>query len=363
MAGIAATGTALTENVHNQDEIIEGFHRQWQDERYNRALLDRFFKSVQVQSRHLALPIDEYPKLKGFTQSNRVFKEVGVELAERAVRDAIDSAGLEPEDIDAIFFTTVTGVSVPTIDALLMNRMAFRSDVKRFPFFGLGCVAGAAGLARMADYLSAWPDQVAILLSVELCSLTLQKKDLTIPAIVSAALFGDGAAAVVGVGRNRLPGSGRQEGAGPADGTGPNIRASRSVFYRDTERVMGWDIGSDGFRVVLSADVPAIVEKNLARDVDAFLADHGLNRTNIKSWVCHPGGPKVIEALQRSLELDESDLQFTWDSLRSIGNLSSALILFVLADTIRSRRPPHGTLGLMIAMGPGFCSELVLCEW
>lgn len=351
MLGIASTGTALTDHVHGQDEIIDGFHRLWSDEKYDRALFERFFTSVQVETRHLALPIEEYPNIVGFTEANRVFKEVGADLAEQAVQNALVGAGLEPKDVDAIFFTTVTGVSVPTIDALLMNRMEFRPDVKRFPFFGLGCVAGAAGIARMADYLSAWPDQVAILLSVELCSLTLQKKDLTIPAIVSAALFGDGAAAVVGVGRNRL------------NGTEPTIRATRSVFYRDTERVMGWDVGSDGFRVVLSADVPSIVEQNLRGDVDSFLSDHGLGCSDIKSWVCHPGGPKVIEALQRSLELDESDLRYTWDSLRTIGNLSSASILFVLHETIRSGRPRSGSPGLMTAMGPGFCSELVLCEW
>ncbi len=363
MLGIAATGTALTDNVYEQDEIIDGFHRFWKDEKYNRALFERFFKSVRVETRHLALPIEEYPSVAGFTEANRVFKDVGTDLGERAVWHALEGAGLAPENVDAFFFTTVTGVCVPSMDALLMNRMGFRSDVKRFPFFGLGCVAGAAGLARMADYLAAWPDQVAILLSVELCSLTLQKKDLTIPAIVSAALFGDGAAAVVGVGRNRLDESDRNNPSGTGDRTGPKIRASRSVFYRDTEHVMGWDIGADGFRVVLSADVPLIVEQNLRSDVDAFLDDCGLLRTDIQSWVCHPGGPKVIEALQRCLELDESDLRCTWDSLRSIGNLSSASVLFVLHETIRSRRPANGSFGLMTAMGPGFCSELVLCEW
>ncbi len=363
MLGIAATGTALTDHVHGQDEIIDGFRRFWKDEKYDRALFERFFKSVQVQTRHLALPIEKYPDIAGFTEANRAFRDVGTDLAERAVGDALERADLAPENVDAIFFVTATGVSVPTIDALLMNRMGFRSDVKRFPLFGLGCVAGAAGLARMADYLAAWPDQVAILLSVELCSLTLQKKDLTIPAIVAAALFGDGAAAVVGVGRNRLAGTGRKDRSEGRDRSGPRIRASRSVFYRDTEHVMGWDISSNGFRVVLSAEVPSIVEQNLRNDVDLFLGDHGLMRSDIQSWVCHPGGPKVIKALERCLELDESDLECTWDSLRSIGNLSSASILFVLDETIRSRRPRAGSAGLMTAMGPGFCSELVLCEW
>jgi alkylresorcinol/alkylpyrone synthase len=354
---IVATGIALTDHVHGQDEIIDGFNRLWQNEKYDRALFERFFQSVQVETRHLAIPIDEYPNITGFTEANRVFKDVGTRLAEQAVSNALRSADLSPKDVDAIFFTTVTGVSVPTIDALLMNRLDFRSDVKRFPFFGLGCVAGAAGIARMADYLTAYPDQVAILLSVELCSLTLQKGDLSIPAIVSAALFGDGSAAVVAVGGRRNHETSR------SPNSGPKIRATKSVFYRDTERVMGWDVGSDGFRVVLSADVPTIVEQNLRNDVEVFLHAHDLRRTDIQSWVCHPGGPKVIEALQRCLELEEHDLRFTWESLRSIGNLSSASILFVLHETIRSGRPGSGTLGLMTAMGPGFCAEMVLCEW
>jgi alkylresorcinol/alkylpyrone synthase len=354
---IASTGTALTDHVYRQEEILDGFHRLWKDEPFERALLDRFFKTVQVEQRHLALPMEAYPGLNGFSEANRAFVGVGVQLAEKAVRRALGSARLDAADIDAIFFTTVTGISAPTIDAMLINRMGFRSDVKRYPFFGLGCVAGAAGVARMSDYLSAWPDQVALLVSVELCSLTLQKKDLSIPAIVSAALFGDGAAAVVGVGtsEDRTFENGLQ--------SGPLVLASRSVFYPNTESVMGWDVGSDGFRVVLSADVPSIVTDHLRADVDRFLSDHGLKLGDISSWVCHPGGPRVIEALQQSLELSPADLQRTWDSLRSIGNLSSASVLFVLEDTIHETRPEEGALGLMMAMGPGFCSELVLVQW
>ena len=357
LMAIAGTGTALTEHRYAQDIIAAGFHEHWEDERYDRKLFDRFFSNVEVETRHFALPIEEYPAMRDFTESNSAFLRVGTELGEAAVRSALDDAGLSPTDVDAIFFTTVTGVAVPTIDARLINRLGFRSDVKRFPFFGLGCVAGVAGVARMSDFLKAWPDRCAILLAVELCSLTLQKEDLSIPAIVSAALFGDGAAAVVGLGRKRAEGPGAKSQARPV------VKSTRSVFYPDTERVMGWDIGSPGFQVVLSADVPAIVENNLRSDVDKFLFDNGLAISDIASWVCHPGGPAVIRAMGRTLGVDAEAFSVTRESLRTIGNLSSASVLFVLEETLRSHQKPSNSPGMMIAMGPGFCSELVLFEW
>jgi len=222
--------------------------------------------------------------------------------------------------------------------------------VRRVPIFGLGCVAGAAGISRAADYLKAYPDQVAVLLSVELCSLTLQLQDLSIPNLISSGLFGDGAAAVVMEGSQR-------------PGEGPRVRASRSVFYRDTERVMGWDISEKGFQVVLSAAVPEVVREHLRPDVDKFLGDNGLTRDDIASWVAHPGGPRVLEAMESALQLPPEALAVTWRSLQEVGNLSSASVLMVLEETMEHHRPNPGSLGLLLAMGPGFCSELVLLEW
>ena len=252
--------------------------------------------------------------------------------------------------MDALIFVTVTGVATPSIDARLMNRLGLPPRVKRMPIFGLGCVAGAAGIARAADYVKAYPDQVAVLLSVELCSLTLQRKDLSIPNLISSGLFGDGAAAVVVVGKERR-----------ADG--PRIVASRSIFYPNTERVMGWEISERGFQVVLSAEVPEMVTGHLRGDVDRFLEDHGHGRDEITSWVAHPGGPKVLEAMAEALELTDGELDVTWKSLAEVGNLSSTSVLLVLEETLREHRPEPGSLGMLLAMGPAFCSELVLLEW
>jgi alkylresorcinol/alkylpyrone synthase len=249
----------------------------------------------------------------------------------------------------------VTGIAAPSLDARLINRLGLSPRITRVPIFGLGCLAGAAGVARAADYVTAYPDRVAVLLSVELCSLTAQRTDLSIPNLVATGLFGDGAAAVV------LGASGR--GAVDSAVGLPRVVASRSVFYPDTERVMGWDITDTGFSVVLSADVPEIAGTHLPSDVHEFLADHGLRSTDIVRWICHPGGPKVLEAMAAGLELPDDALELSWQSLRAAGNLSSASVLLVLKATLELSTPPEGACGLLLAMGPGFCSELVLLQW
>ncbi|HEX2163242.1 MAG TPA: 3-oxoacyl-[acyl-carrier-protein] synthase III C-terminal domain-containing protein, partial [Thermoanaerobaculia bacterium] len=241
-----------------------------------------------------------------------------------------------------------------------VNRLGMDPAVKRVPIFGLGCVAGAAGIARAADYVRAFPGEVAVLLSVELCSLTLQREDLSIPNLIASGLFGDGAAAVVVAGEERAAALATGGGGAPP---GPRILATRSVFYPDSERVMGWDVSERGFGIVLSADVPEVARRFLAADVDRFLADHGLGRADVGSWVCHPGGPKVLEAMEESLALPAGALEVTWRSLREVGNLSSTSVLLVLQETMARQRPAPGTIGVLMAMGPGFCSELVLLEW
>jgi alkylresorcinol/alkylpyrone synthase len=347
---IAAVGRALPPHFYDQETLLAALKRRWSLRYLNLERLERLHQNVLVGGRHLALPIEEYDGLTTWGRANDAWIRVAQEVGEAAVRDALGRAGLSTSDVGAIIFVTVTGVATPSIDARLMNRLALPPQVKRVPIFGLGCVAGAAGIARAADYVRAYPDQVALLLSVELCSLTLQREDLSIPNLIASGLFGDGAAAVLVAGDER-----------PAEG--PRIVASRSIFYRDSERVMGWDISEEGFRIVLSAGVPQVVRDHLREDVDAFLAEHGLTRREIASWVCHPGGPKVLEAMEETLELPPEALAVTWKSLREVGNLSSTSVLLVLADTLQEHRPPPGSYGMLLAMGPGFCSELVLLQW
>jgi alkylresorcinol/alkylpyrone synthase len=351
---IAAVGTALPPHRYDQDQLIAAFEEFWAHEHHNVRRVRQFFQAVGVQTRHLALPMEDYPKLASFGESNDAFLRVGLDIGEQAIRSALDQVGLEPTDIDALFSVSVTGIGTPSLDARLFNRMGLRPDLKRTPIFGLGCVAGAAGLSRVFDYLKAYPDQVAVLLSVELCSLTLQRKDLSIANLVASGLFGDGAAAVVCVGSERADKMGL---------SGPTVLASRSTLYPNTERVMGWDIGETGFAIVLDASVPDVARDNLGRDVRGFLDSHGLTTEDVARWVCHPGGPKVLRAFEDSLGVSEEDLALTWQSLNREGNLSSASVIWVLGDTMRQRPGEPGDHGLVLAMGPGFCSEVVLLQW
>jgi alkylresorcinol/alkylpyrone synthase len=347
---IAAVGAAFPPHYYEQDALLAALKRRWAIRHYNLERLEGLHKNVMVGGRHLALPLAEYDGLTTWGKANDAWIRVAEEVGAEAVRDGLRRAGLTVADVDALFFVTVTGVATPSIDARLINRLGLPADTKRLPIFGLGCVAGAAGIARAADYVRAFPGEVAILLSVELCSLTLQASDLSIPNLIATGLFGDGAAAAVVVGAERRE-------------AGPRVVATRSIFYRDSERVMGWDISESGFKIVLSADVPKVVLDYLRADVDAFLAEHGLERRDVASWVCHPGGPKVLQAMETALELPAGALALTWRSLREVGNLSSTSVLLVLQETLERARPAPGSPGLLLAMGPGFCSELVLLEW
>lgn len=345
---IASVGRALPEHYYEQEQLLAALAKLWEGRFHNPRRLEQIHRNVLVGGRHLALPIEEYAGLRGFGDANAAFIRCGLELGERAIREALAAAELAPSEVDHIISLSVTGIAAPSLDARLVNRLGLRSDVKRTPIFGLGCVGGAAGIARAADTLRAFPRQNALVLAVELCSLTLQRGDASMANVIASGLFGDGAAAVV------------LRGAEVAT-RGPRVRATRSIFYPNTEQVMGWEVGDAGFRVVLSGDVPRLAA-GLRPDVEKFLAESGVALADVGVFVCHPGGPRVLEAIEASLSLAPGALARSWEHLERVGNLSSASVLFVLADALAEPHAP-GTLGLLLAMGPGFCSELVLLEW
>jgi len=343
-----------------------------------RALLERLHANAGVATRHTVLPLSEYEQPGGSrrpgaadpgapgpggpgsaaVRANDRYIEEATALGERTLRSALARSGLEPDMLDLLIVTSVTGVAVPSLDARLIPLLGLRPDIKRLPVFGLGCVAGAAGLARLHDYLRGWPGQAAALLAVELCSLCLPRTEVTTADLVASALFGDGAAAVVAVGAD-VP---EPAGAGPASRL-PRVVATRSEVYPDSTDTLGWRLGADGFRIVLTADLAEVVEQRLNGSVTAFLGGHGLTIDDISHWICHPGGPKVLDAAQRALKLADGALATSRRSLSEAGNMSSVSVLHILELTIDADPPEPGSYGVMIGLGPGVSAELLLLRW
>lgn len=347
---IASVASALPQWYYNQQEIFRALCGHWKDQLDKPEILERLHQRVAVEGRHLAYPIEEYATIHTWGDANDRWIRAALELGDRAISAALDRAGRKISEIGAMITVSVTGISAPSLDAKLTNRMGLPLDMRRTPIFGLGCVAGAAGISQAADYVQAYPDRIAVLLSVELCSLTWQRKDLSVANMIASGLFADGAAAVVVAGDN-------------VEAIGPEILGHRSSFYPNSEHLMGWDISEEGFQIVLSADVPETIHKHFPQDVDAFLADHNLRRKDIGAWIMHTGGPKILEANAEALGLKREDFAPSWECLRRAGNMSSASVLLVLEDFMQNIHPPAGSYGILAAMGPGFCSEMVLLRW
>ncbi len=347
---IVGVGSAFPKHYYKQQVLVQTLKHYWRDRLPNPDILDRLTESMKVDGRYLARPLDFYEHLQTWGEANNAWIEVALELGEQALCRALVNAGLQPRDLGAIVVTSITGIAAPSLDARLINRMGLSVNIRRTPIFGLGCVAGAAGISRAADFVRGCPDQPAALLTVELCSLTLQRDDVSKAQLISSLLFGDGAAAAIVAGSN-------------LELSGPEIIATKSIFYPDSEHVMGWKISEKGFHIVLSPDVPKVVLQHMGEDVDEFLEEQGLDRGSIGSWIMHTGGPKVLKATATALGIKETDLQASWDCLRKVGNISSTSVLLVLEDVFRNRRPAPGTWSVLAAMGPGFCAELILLRW
>jgi alkylresorcinol/alkylpyrone synthase len=348
-AQIVGIGTALPSNVHTQAEVTQMLAPRLAPTAGSRAVLERIHQATGIQQRHFALPINDYALLEDFTQSNTLFVEHALALAVQATRQALDDAGVSVDEVDHLFFTTVTGIGAPSLDVMLAAEMGFRKDIRRIPSFGLGCVAGAAGLARVNDYLAGHPTAVALVVSVELCSLTVQWDDRSMANFVGTGIFGDGAASVVLVGEGHSLATDAIE-----------VSATRSALYPQTEDMIGWKIGASGLSLMLEAGVPEAIEQHFAADVDELLSSQNLTRSDVDVWLAHPGGPRILEAFTESLHLPPEALASSWEIMAQAGNMSSAAVLHVLAA---ERSQPVGTRGLLFALGPGMSAELVLLEW
>lgn len=348
MSTIHSVVTNFPNSYVEQEKICKEISTIWSDKKKH---VEQFHASSQVKGRHLSIPLSDYKNLGDIGDRSKIWLDVATDLQVQNINKILLSSGLSPKDISLIVSTTVTGLSIPTLEARLMNKLPFNPSTKRLPIFGLGCLGGVAGINRVSDYLKGHPREAALLLATELCSLTFQFNDKSVANLVGTSLFADGAAAVLMLGdEHPLASQGQFK-----------ILDGQSFFYPNTERVMGWDIVSSGFQIVLSGDVPKIVEERVRPNIAEFLANNKMTLANIDFMVSHPGGPKVLDKLSEITNRPSQDFKHSWNSLTEKGNMSSVSVLHVMEKTIQEKRASN-EIGLMVAMGPAFCCETSLIK-
>ncbi|WP_407569303.1 type III polyketide synthase [Deinococcus altitudinis] len=311
-----------------------------------RPKLMEVFSNAQIERRALARPLEWYMQPRSFAEKNAVYVEASLALCERLTLEALDRADRTAAQVDAVVFVSSTGISTPSLESIVMERLGINRQAVRLPLWGLGCAGGAQGLARAADLVRAGYQNV-LLLAVEMCSLTLVAGDQSSSNFVGTALFSDGGAALL---------------LGPESGESSlaRVRGARSTLLPQSEDVMGWDVDDAGLKVRFSQDIPALVAGMMRENVDLALESIGWTQDDLNEYIVHPGGAKVVAAYEGALGLESGRLVCSRKVLREYGNMSSATVLFVLAQTLR--RGASGR-GLLSAMGPGFCAEHVLLEF
>ncbi len=304
------------------------------------------FGNTGIVSRYSCVPVEWYEREHDWPERNRIYLESAVDLLEAATRTALERAGREASDVAAIVAVSTTGIATPSLDALLMERMGLRRTARRLPIVGLGCGGGTIGLARAATMARDDPGSLVLLLVVELCALSFRRDDFSKSNIVATALFGDGAAAL-------LISTG---------GSGPAICGGGEYTWPDSLDVMGWDVTGDGLKAIFSRDIPDLVSTQLREVAEAFLRERGLTLRDVDRFVCHPGGAKVIDALEHAYELAPGTLAESREVLREYGNMSAATVMFVLERFLESSAPAPWRRALVSGMGPGFTAGFTLLE-
>ncbi|MDO9182417.1 MAG: 3-oxoacyl-[acyl-carrier-protein] synthase III C-terminal domain-containing protein [Bacteriovorax sp.] len=347
MAFIIHAVTSYPQSIISQDEIKKFLKKGWPEQA---AFIDQFMDSTTVQKRHFTLPLERYQDLGDMGNRNKIWKDEALRLQKENITKIFAETKIDIADIGLIASATTTGLAVPSLEALIMNHFPFSPDTKRLPLFGLGCLAGVAGINRVNDYLVGHPSSAAILMLTELCSLTFQVEDKRVANIIGTSLFGDGSGAVLLVGKDHPM----------VKHASFEILATGSTFYPNTERLMGWDIVKDGFQINLSSDIPSLVKEHVGRNIDDFLSKNKITRERISYYIAHPGGPKVLEALCETMGFNREKLSLSWESLSNYGNTSATSVINVLEQTIRTTNIALNSLGIMMAMGPAFSLELNL---
>ena len=344
-ARILSLATAVPPFVLRQDEVMAQARSLFGGRGGEIERLLPVYDNAGIETRYSCVPMAWYHAPCGWRERNALYVDNAVELLRRAAEDCLARAGIGPELVDTIVTVSTSGIATPSLDARLMEVLPFRRDVQRLPIFGLGCAGGVMGLARAAAMARAAPGSLVLFLVVELCGLTFRRRDQSKSNIIATALFGDGAAAV-------LVACGRRS-------AGPEIAGWGEHTWPGSLEVMGWRVEEDGFGVLFSRDIPAIVRERYGAAVDAFLARHGLAMADLDGTICHPGGAKVLDALEDVFGLPPGGMTASRGVLRDYGNMSAATVMFVLDraldDGLRGRH-------LVSSLGPGFTAAFVLLE-
>jgi alkylresorcinol/alkylpyrone synthase len=345
---IVATATALPPHIMIREDMKYYLERVFDiPERRLEALMS-IVENAQVNKRHSIFPINYTIEPRPLSKTNDEYIEHAVKLGREAAEKCLERAGMKPDEIDLIITVSCTGFMIPSLDAHLINLMGFRSNIRRMPFTELGCAAGAMALGRAADFLTAHPGGNVLIIAVELPTLTFQRKDISQANLISSILFGDGAAAVIVSGKPTR---------------GPKILASETYTFPDSLGAMGFDLKESGFHILLAKDVPEMIGARIGGLVSGFLERHGRKRQEIKGWILHPGGARLLRNVETELGLKKCDTQPSWDILGNLGNLSSATILFILQEWLEKRPLKAGEYALAAAFGPGFSAEFLLLQW
>ncbi len=333
-----------------QDEVKEFARQVFSAERAGFDRLAGVFTNSSIESRHFTEPKEWYGKEHGFAERNALYVENAVRMSASCARRCLSSAGLGSNEFQHIIFVSSTGISTPSIDARLHNILGFDRHVRRSPIWGIGCAGGAVGMSRALEYTSAFPSQAALVIAIEICGLTFQKDDYSKSNIIGTSLFSDGAAAVLVVG-DKHPLAGRH---------GLRLLDSLSTIYDGSLDVMGWEVKDSGLKVIFSKDIPTIVHGSVRENIQELADRNNIGLREIRHFVVHPGGPKVIDAYEEALGLKKDELRFTRNVLRKHGNMSSPTVLYVLKEFLDKGDFTQGEYGLISALGPGFSSELIL---
>jgi alkylresorcinol/alkylpyrone synthase len=352
MPSILGVGTSVPRHKVNQENITHFARQLFDKSDLNVARLLPVFKNASVRERYFCMDAQWYHEDHGFAEKNEIYQEHGVALAREATLAACKATDVAPHEIDHIFFVSTTGIATPSLDAHLFNRLPFKESILRTPIWGLGCGGGVGGIVRACDWLKAYPQKIAMVITLELCGLTFIRNDLSKSNFIATALFGDGCRALIMEGDEN-------ESANP---NAPRlfIEATGAVTWRDSLDVMGWDVADEGLKVIFSKNIPQIVKKAVRPVVLELLAKKGLGLGDIRHFLSHPGGAKVIDAYQEALELNDEQIQSMKTVLAGYGNMSSATLLFVLDHFLRFGDYRIGDRVLSTALGPGFFSEMVL---